>query len=324
MLYPIELRLSVVPKQTARPIQLTTTSRTYQGGNVVTQPIRVRLQGPSTGQQQQQGKTIIQAVQMPRQTQQQQQQQTQQQNQQRNRNSHYAQIKQSAIVGNADNDARRGRVIANRNAQPKKQYQQPQAQAQYDNNHDIKTDYYQQATPQQAPPAASSSSSTTSPATVSTGKKRQRETREDEGGPGFVKAKGTWYRARKCHKCDKTFPWASSLRRHLMTHTGLKPYCCAACKAQFTTKSNLERHVLRRHGVVDKEGQAKYIIKLSQAELQRQLEEENEGKIIFDHFTCKLNNLEIDPDLNQELFGDHDQRRSNKVSRNATPNVNSD
>merc|ERR1712106_358971 len=57
---------------------------------------------------------------------------------------------------------------------------------------------------------------------------------------------------------------------------------------------------------LDKEGQAKYIIKLSQSELQRQLEEENE---------------EIDPDLNQELFGDHDQRRSNKVSRNATPNV---
>ena len=63
-----------------------------------------------------------------------------------------------------------------------------------------------------------------------------------------------------------------------MTHTGLKPYCCAACKAQFTTKSNLERHVLRRHGVLDKEGQAKYIIKLSQSDLQRQLEEENEGK----------------------------------------------
>ena len=49
-----------------------------------------------------------------------------------------------------------------------------------------------------------------------------------------------------------------------MTHTGLKPYCCAQCKAQFTTKSNLERHILRRHGVLDKEGQAKYVIKLSQ------------------------------------------------------------
>ena len=249
-------------KTTARPIQLTTT-RTYQGGNVVTQPIRVRLQ-PSTTQG---GKTVFQTVQMPK-NQAPNQQQSQQQSQpvqQRNRNSHYAQIKQTAIVGNAETTERRGRVIANRNAQPKKQYQQPQAQAQYDNNHDIKTDYYQQQ------PTSSSSSAPT------TGKKRQRETREDEGGPGYVKAKGTWYRARKCHKCDKTFPWASSLRRHLMTHTGLKPYCCAACKAQFTTKSNLERHVLRRHGVLDKEGQAKYIIKLSQAELQRQLEEENEG-----------------------------------------------
>ena len=61
-----------------------------------------------------------------------------------------------------------------------------------------------------------------------------------------------------------------------MTHTGLKPYCCAQCKAQFTTKSNLERHILRRHGVLDKEGQAKYVIKLSQKELERQLEQENE------------------------------------------------
>ena len=102
-----------------------------------------------------------------------------------------------------------------------------------------------------------------------------------------------------------------------MTHTGLKPYCCAACKvrfdllftfsdikmvsepkkAQFTTKSNLERHVLRRHGVLDKEGQAKYIIKLSQQELQRQLDEENGG----------------DPAINNELFGAEQDDRRNKV-----------
>ena len=42
-------------------------------------------------------------------------------------------------------------------------------------------------------------------------KKRQRETREDEGGPGYVKAKGTWYRARKCHKVNSNevhYRWA--------------------------------------------------------------------------------------------------------------------
>merc|ERR1711935_119757 len=107
-------------------------------------------QGPAQQASVAGGKTIIQTVQMPRGANQSSQQQQQQQ--QRNRNSHYAQIKQTAVVGNADNnDARRGRVIANRNAQPKKQYtQQPHAQAQYDNNHDIKTDYYQEQ--QQAPP----------------------------------------------------------------------------------------------------------------------------------------------------------------------------
>lgn len=29
-------------------------------------------------------------------------------------------------------------------------------------------------------------------------------------------------KTRKCPKCDKVFPWASSLSRHIMTHSGLK------------------------------------------------------------------------------------------------------
>nr|CAB3265787.1 uncharacterized protein zf(c2h2)-69 [Phallusia mammillata] len=57
------------------------------------------------------------------------------------------------------------------------------------------------------------------------------------------------YRSRKCPKCSKTFPWASSLRRHIMTHTGLKPYMCARCSMRFTTRSNLLRHAYRRHNV---------------------------------------------------------------------------
>ena len=52
---------------------------------------------------------------------------------------------------------------------------------------------------------------------------------------------------------------------------------------------------------LDQEGQAKYIIKLSQAELQRQLEDENGG----------------DPDINNELFGaDQDDRRNKIVTNN--------
>jgi len=269
---PIRL---TVPKSssTSQPIRLATT-RTYSTGNVVSQPIRVQLRSPSNSHHDGQTKTIIQTV-VPR---------GQQVQQRRERSTHYQTIKQNAVVGTADNGRR---VIQSRSNQSHQtttyqQSSQQSTQQQYDDG-----EYY---------------TTNSNQSQSASNKKRQRETREDEGGPGYVKAKGTWYRARKCHKCDKTFPWASSLRRHLMTHTGLKPYCCAACKAQFTTKSNLERHVLRRHGVLDKEGQAKYIIKLSQAELQRQLEEESGG----------------DPDINSELFGAEQDDRRNKIVTTAT------
>ncbi|KAK7118013.1 hypothetical protein R3I94_021754 [Phoxinus phoxinus] len=52
-----------------------------------------------------------------------------------------------------------------------------------------------------------------------------------------------------CPFCPRVFPWASSLQRHMLTHTGQKPYPCAQCDAFFSTKSNCERHLLRKHGV---------------------------------------------------------------------------
>ncbi|TRY89169.1 hypothetical protein DNTS_018082 [Danionella cerebrum] len=52
-----------------------------------------------------------------------------------------------------------------------------------------------------------------------------------------------------CPFCPRVFPWASSLQRHMLTHTGQKPYPCAQCDAFFSTKSNCERHLLRKHGI---------------------------------------------------------------------------
>ncbi|XP_051971187.1 ras-responsive element-binding protein 1-like isoform X2 [Xyrauchen texanus] len=52
-----------------------------------------------------------------------------------------------------------------------------------------------------------------------------------------------------CPFCPRVFPWASSLQRHMLTHTGQKPYPCPQCDAYFSTKSNCERHLLRKHGV---------------------------------------------------------------------------
>lgn len=50
-----------------------------------------------------------------------------------------------------------------------------------------------------------------------------------------------------CKFCYRSFPWASSLRRHTLTHTGQKPYKCSNCPLLFTTKSNCDRHFLRKH-----------------------------------------------------------------------------
>lgn len=51
-----------------------------------------------------------------------------------------------------------------------------------------------------------------------------------------------------CPYCSRKFPWSSSLRRHVLTHTGQKPYKCPHCPLLFTTKSNCDRHLLRKHG----------------------------------------------------------------------------
>lgn len=53
-----------------------------------------------------------------------------------------------------------------------------------------------------------------------------------------------------CPYCSRKFPWSSSLRRHILTHTGAKPYKCPKCPILFTTKSNCERHLIRKHKTI--------------------------------------------------------------------------
>lgn len=51
----------------------------------------------------------------------------------------------------------------------------------------------------------------------------------------------------RCPFCQRKFPWSSSLVRHIRTHTGQKPYLCPVCHFPFTTKSNCDRHLIRKH-----------------------------------------------------------------------------
>ncbi len=72
----------------------------------------------------------------------------------------------------------------------------------------------------------------------------------DKNSDGIKKKKSAYSSAPNrvhCDFCYRSFPWASSLRRHTLTHTGQKPYKCSNCPLLFTTKSNCDRHFLRKH-----------------------------------------------------------------------------
>lgn len=70
----------------------------------------------------------------------------------------------------------------------------------------------------------------------------QLETSSEELDQKFSKAKPV------CNTCGKVFSEASSLRRHMRIHKGVKPYVCQLCGKAFTQCNQLKTHVRTHTG----------------------------------------------------------------------------
>ena len=51
-----------------------------------------------------------------------------------------------------------------------------------------------------------------------------------------------------CHHCRKEFPILSSLKSHMLTHSGDKPHACPHCDTRFARSSYLKSHILTHTG----------------------------------------------------------------------------
>ena len=52
-----------------------------------------------------------------------------------------------------------------------------------------------------------------------------------------------------CGYCNKDFTKPAKLKRHLVVHTGERPYLCKFCPKNYNDKSALIRHIRAKHKV---------------------------------------------------------------------------
>lgn len=54
-----------------------------------------------------------------------------------------------------------------------------------------------------------------------------------------------------CRRCNKDFSTKTNLLRHIQTHDGVKPYQCNICGAGFTQNGSLKQHIFIHTGEVN-------------------------------------------------------------------------
>lgn len=73
--------------------------------------------------------------------------------------------------------------------------------------------------------------------------KGNRKSRIADNGQSFAEMRRKFH----CSHCGKSFKTKSHLQRHILTHTGEKPYVCNKCGSKFNQSSSLRNHVIAIH-----------------------------------------------------------------------------
>jgi hypothetical protein len=79
---------------------------------------------------------------------------------------------------------------------------------------------------------------------------------------------------RTCQICSKTFTKPYSMKRHMLIHTGERPFKCSHCDTDFVRRFDLSRHLQRRH---------------KGSELEPNDESTNKALNEEEHDECKIN-----------------------------------
>lgn len=79
--------------------------------------------------------------------------------------------------------------------------------------------------------------------TAESGLSESTKTRKETRNQNTERSEHNLIKKHKCPECDKLFPRASSLKRHILLHMDDRPYQCTDCVANYKSYSQLQRHM---------------------------------------------------------------------------------